>query len=106
MPQGKNCPKRMISPCGVGAFFPKVSTEEICSEEDASLAHPTLNQKQGTIVNVVALGLIPLGTIAATARTNRADGSGNIRDGNATPRAAIGKTDPDRIITAPTDPDH
>jgi hypothetical protein len=57
MPQGKNCPKRMISPCGVGAFFPKVSTEENCSEEDASMAHPTLDQKQGTIVNVVALGL-------------------------------------------------
>ena len=29
------------------------------------MAHPTLNQKQGTIVNVVALGLLALGAIAA-----------------------------------------
>ena len=39
------------------------------------MAHPTLNQKQGTIVNVVALGLLALGMIAATVSQSDDDAS-------------------------------
>ena len=68
------------------------------------MAHPTLDQKQGAIVNVVALGLIALGMIAATVSQNSDSSSGNISAGNASASAAIGKIDTDRIVNADSEP--
>ena len=53
------------------------------------MAHPTLNQKQGTIVNVVALGLLALGMIAATLSQSDDDASGKINRGGARPVPAL-----------------
>ena len=64
------------------------------------MAHPTLNQKQGTIVNVVALGLLALGMIAATISQSDDDASGSINRGGASASASIGQIDTARIINA------
>ena len=47
------------------------------------MAHPTLNQKQGTIVNIIAIGLLALGMVAATLSQSDDDASGNINRGGA-----------------------
>ena len=68
------------------------------------MAHPTLNQKQGTIVNVIALGLIALGMVAATLSQSDDDASGSINRGGASASASIGKIDTPRIVNAESEP--
>ncbi|MGB2151955.1 MAG: PQQ-binding-like beta-propeller repeat protein, partial [Parvibaculales bacterium] len=68
------------------------------------MAHPTLNQKQGTIVNVVALGLLALGMIAATISQSDDDASGSINRGGASASASIAQIDTARIINADSEP--
>ena len=53
------------------------------------MAHPTLNQKQGTIVNVVALGLLALGMIAATVSQSDDGATGSINVAGHRPAPAL-----------------
>ena len=68
------------------------------------MAHPTLNQKQGTIVNIIALGLLALGMVAATLSQSDDDASGNINRGGASASANIAQIDTARIINADSEP--
>ena len=68
------------------------------------MAHPTLNQKQGTIVNIVALGLLALGMVAATLSQTVDDTSGSINRGEAFASTSIAQIDTARIINADSEP--
>ncbi|MGB0479002.1 MAG: hypothetical protein ACPGJJ_06585, partial [Parvibaculales bacterium] len=68
------------------------------------MAHPTLNQKQGTIVNIIALGLLALGMIAATVSQSDDGATGSINRGGASASASIAQIDTPRIINADSEP--